>query len=312
VTQVICGVDVSSAKLDARIGERGAAGQFARTGPGIEELAEFCRSHAVDLAVMEATGGYETLPFGLLWGHGVPAAVVNARSVRQFAAAMGVLEKTDAIDAGMIARYAQTKGIVAQPPAGAAQQRLRALVKRLSQLTELRTSQLNQRRLVTEGEVLAAVEELLALLARQIRGIEQRIAELIGDDALWRELDAAFRSIHGVAGRTVARVMASMPEIGTLSNKAATKLIGLAPLAHDSGTFKGKRSIRGGRSDVRAVLFVVAGVVRRHEPDFATFHERLSKAGKSKMVIRIALARKLLVRLNAKARDVRRKFALAT
>jgi transposase len=309
VTLAICGVDVSSAKLDARIGRQGA--RFERTAVGIEALAQFCRQHEVELVVMEATGGYEKLPFGLLWGQGLPAAIVNARSVRQFAEAMGILEKTDAIDAGVIARYAEVKGIVAQPPAGAAQDRLRALVKRLSQLTELRTSQLNQRRLVSEGEVLAAVEELLALVARQIRGLEQRIAGLIGDDELWRELDTAFRSIKGVAGRTVARVMAGIPEIGTLSNKAATKLVGLAPIAHDSGKFKGKRPIRGGRSDVRSVLFVVAGVVRRHDPDFAAFHERLSKAGKSKMVIRIALARKLLVRLNAKARDARRKLALA-
>src|SRR5258708_30329454 len=131
----------------------------------------------------------------------------------------------------------------------------------------------------------------------------------IGSDRLWTTLDAAFRSIKGVADRTVARLLAELPEIGTLSNKAAAKLAGLAPLARDSGKRQGKRPARGGRSTIRSILFVVAEVVRRHEPDFAAFHQRLTLAGKPKKVIRIALAHKLLVRLNAKARDVRNQIA---
>jgi hypothetical protein len=119
------------------------------------------------------------------------------------------------------------------------------------------------------------------------------------------ELDQAFRTIKPVADRTVACVMAEMPEIGLLLNKAVSKLAGLAPLARDSGKMQGKRPVRGGRRNVRAVLFVVASVVRRHDPDFAAFQQRLSAAGKPKKVIRIALAHKLLVRLNAKAREVR-------
>src|SRR5207302_9968107 len=113
----------------------------------------------------------------------------------------------------------------------------------------------------------------------------------------------------GVADRTVARIMAEMPEIGTFSNKAAAKLGGLAPIARDSGTLHGKRAVRGGRSGVRAILFVVADVVRRYDPDFADCHRRLTQAGKPKKLIRVALARKLPVRLNAKARDARRALA---
>lgn len=153
---------------------------------------------------------------------------------------------------------------------------------------------------------------MLALLASQMRTLEAALAALIAADPLWQKLDQAFRSIQGVADRTVARLMAELPEIGTASNKAVSKLAGLAPLARASGKHQGQRVVRGGRRDVRAILFVVAGVVRRYDPDFAAFHRRLSAAGKPKKVIRIALAHKLLVRLNAKARQVRNEFAALT
>jgi transposase len=309
VTRIICGVDVSSQWLDARIGREGPFERFASTPEGIEALAAFCMAHGVELVAMEATGGYEKRPFALLWARGIAAAIVNPRAVRRFAEAMGLLEKTDRIDAGVIAWYAQTKHIVACAPATPTQQCLQALVTRLRQLTELRTAQLNQRRLLSEGRVLAGFEEMLGLIARQVRALESDIAQLLADDPLWQKLDETFRTIKGVADRTVARLMAEMPEIGTLSNKAAAKLAGLAPLARDSGKSNGKRPIRGGRSGIRSILFVVAEIVRRYDPDFADFHKRLSAAGKPNKVIRIALAHKLLVRLNAKARDARSQLA---
>jgi transposase len=305
VAQTICGVDVSSRTLDARIGRSGTVRSFANTPDGIAELAAFCQQHGIELVAMEATGGYEKQAFALLWAHRVRVAIVNPRAVRRFAEGMGILEKTDQIDAGVIAWYAAVKQVVPCAPASAAQQRLAALVTRLRQLTELQAAQRNQRRLVTEATVLVAFTRLLALLASQIRELELAIAEMIAADPLWQKLDQAFRSIKGVADRTVARLMAEMPEIGTLSNKAIAKLAGVAPLAQDSGTKQGKRSVRGGRRTVRDILFLVAGVVRLYHPDFAAFYERLRAAGKPKKVIRIALAHKLLVRLNAKAREVR-------
>ena len=312
MTDVICGVDVSSTSLDARIGHADGPWQrFARSGDGIAALAAFCRAHAVDLVVMEATGGYERLPFGLLWAHGIAAAIVNPRAVRRFAEAMGLLEKTDRIDAGVIAWYAAVTRTAARPPASETQQQLTAWVTRLRQLTEARVVQLNQRRLVTEPDVLASCDHLLAALAGQIRRFESQIAELIDADPLWAALDAAFRSIKGVAGRTVARLMAELPEIGTLSGKAVSKLAGLAPIAHDSGKRSGKRPVRAGRDGVRSILFVVADLVRRYDPDFRDFHRRLKASGKPLKVVRVALAHKLLVRLNAKARDVRNERALA-
>lgn len=311
MTQIICGVDVSSEALDARIGRDGAETRIAATPEGVADLAAFCREHKVTLVVMEATGGYEKLVHAVLWSRGVPAAIVNPRSVRQFAKAMGFLEKTDRIDAGVIAWYADTKHIVAQEPASEAQEHLKALVTRLRQLTELRTMQSNQRRLVGDPDVNGLFSELMALIARQTRELEAKIAALIDSDPVWQKLDQCFRSIKGVADRTVARIMAEMPEIGTLSNKAVSKLAGLAPLADDSGKSQGKRSICGGRANLRNILFVIVETVRRHNPVFAAFHERLTDAGKPKKVIRVALAHKLLVQLNAKARDVRKELALA-
>jgi transposase len=304
-------VDVSSVALDARIGRAGAEARVAATPEGVAALVAFCREHRVTLVVMEATGGYEKLVHALFWAHGIPAAVVNPRSVRRFAEAMGFLEKTDRIDAGAIAWYAETKRIVAQEPASQAQERLKALVTRLRQLTELRIMQTNQRRLVADPDVNGLFSELMALIARQTRELEAKIAALIGSDPMWRKLDQCFRSIKGVADRTVARIMAEMPEIGTLSNKAVAKLAGLAPLARDSGKSQGKRLTRGGRPNLRNILFVIAETVRRHNPLFAAFHKRLTDAGKPKKVIRVALAHKLLVQLNAKARDARKELARA-
>jgi transposase len=298
-------VDVSSETLDGRIGGSGLEVSVRRDPEGIAALGRFCVEHGVELVVMEATGGYEKLPFGLLWARGVPCAIANARSVRRFAEAMGVLEKTDRIDAGIIADYARAKGLTAQVPESHAQERLRALVTRLRQLTALKVAQSNQRRLVDDPLVAASFEEMLGMIVRQSKALEMKIAELLDADPLWRALDAAFREIKGVAGRTVARLMAEMPEIGTVSNKAIAKLAGLAPIASDSGKRKGKRPVRGGRAQVRSILVVVASVVARHDPDLAAFHQRLVQAGKPKMTARIAVARKLLVRLNAKARDAR-------
>jgi len=309
VTRIICGVDVSSKSLEARIGQQGAACSFPNNPDGIAALGAFCQAHQADLVAMEATGGYERQAFAQLSEQGLPVAILNPRAVRQFAQSMGRPEKTDRIDAAIIAWYAEVKksqpACVAEP----SQQHLRALVTRLRQLTGIRTAQLNQQRLVTDRAVQASFKKLLAVLARQIRDIEQRIAALIDQDPLWRELDSAFRTIKGVADRTVARIMAEMPEIGALSNKTVSKLAGVAPLANDSGKHQGKRSVRGGRAPVREILFIVASVAGRYEPDFIAFQKRLRAAGKPLKVVRIALAHKLLVRLNAKAREVRQRLA---
>jgi transposase len=161
-------------------------------------------------------------------------------------------------------------------------------------------------------EVCASLRELIGFLKAQAKTLTGEIASLIDDDPLWQALDRALRELKGVGFRTVAYILAEMPEIGTYDNKAITKLAGLAPMANDSGTKTGARAIRGGRSGVRSVLFLIADLVRRYDPNFMAFHKRLVDAGKPKMVIRTALARKLAVVLNAKVRDARRDYANAT
>jgi transposase len=302
-------VDVCSSWLEARVGLDGAAGSFPNTEEGIAALAAFCRMHTVELVAMEATGGYEQRAFAQLSEQELPVTILNPRVVRQFAQSMGRLEKTDGIDAAMIAWYAEVNRSRPLCLAPRTQQQLRALVTRLRQLTDLGTAQRNQQRLITEPVVQRSFARLLSEVQRQIRDLEQRIAKLIEKDPLWRELNLAFRTIKGVADRTVARLMAEMPEIGVLSNKTISKLAGLAPLANDSGKHHGKRSVRGGRAAVRDILFIVGSVVARHEPDFIAFQQRLRAAGKPPKVVRIAVAHKLLVRLNAKARQVRQQQA---
>lgn len=313
MNETICGVDVSKAKLDAWIEPAGAFASFDNDTAGIAMLAKFCRQHEVELVVMEASGGYERRAFLELWQAEVNCALVNPRSVRRYAEAMGILEKTDRIDAAVITRFAIAKKVSPTPLPSAAQQRLKALVTRLRQVTDDLTVQKQRRAsLLDNPEMLVSIDEVIALLKRQSRSLEGEIASMIDDDPLWALLAQSWRSIKGVAGRTVARLHAELPEIGTYSNKSIAKLVGLAPLADDSGRHKGKRHIRGGRAGVRSILFIVARTAARYDKSLADFHARLVAAGKEKMVIRIALARKLLVRLNAKARDARAAYTNAT
>ena len=311
--KTICGVDVSKAKLDACIEPGHRFASFDNDTAGIAKLAAFCREHTVALVVMEASGGYERQVFVGLWEERISCTLTNPRSVRRYAEAMGILEKTDRIDSSVIARFAHAKNMAPTPLPSQAQQRLKALVARLRQVTDDLTVQ-KQRRASTldNAEMRASLEEVIALLKRQSRTLEGEIASMIDDDPLWAKLAETWREVKGVAGRTVARLHAELPEIGTLSNKAIAKLVGLAPIANDSGKRTGKRPTRGGRAGVRSILFLVAATVARYDETLGAFRKKLLAAGKEKMVVRIALARRLLVRLNAKARDARAQYANAT
>lgn len=309
---IICGVDVSKDWLDAHVWPDGAVERFTNDATGIAALWLFCHNHGATHAVMEASGGYERLGFMLLWAHGMPCALVNAKSVRRFAEAMGYLEKTDRIDASIIAHYSAVKKIVPTPPPSTAQQRLTALVGRLCQVVGDATVNKQRRSAARDAETGASIEAMLAFLKREERRLEGEIASMIDDDPLWARLGSAFRSLKGVAGRTVARLIAELPEIGLISNKAIAKLAGLAPIANDSGKRAGNRHVRGGRAGPRGILFIVAAIAAKFDPHLKAFAQRLQQAGKPKMLIRIALARKLLVILNAKARDARSEFANAT
>jgi transposase len=269
--KVLCGVDVSKARLDACIEPGGTFASFENDAAGVAALADFCRQHRAQLVVMEASGGCERQAFLLLWEAGIACALTNPRSVRRYAEAMGILEKTDRIDAGVIARFGIAKDIKPTPLPNPQQRRLKALVARLRQVTDDLTIQKQRRSAAsTEAEMLASLDEVIALLKRQSRTLEGEIASMIDDDPLWAQIANAMRAVKGVAGRTIARVMADLPEIGIYSNKAITKLSGLAPLADDSGTRSGKRHVRGGRESVRSILFLVAEIARRFDPSISS------------------------------------------
>ena len=311
--KIICGVDISKAGLDACIEPGSIRSSFKNEAAGIAALATFCRLHRVELVAMEATGGYERRAFLLLSEQGLPCAITNARQVRLYAEAMGVLEKTDQIDARIIARFARAKELQPTPVPSQAQQRIKALVARLRQVTDDLTVQKQRRSsLLDNAEILASLDEVIVLLKRQSRTLEGEIGSMIDDDPLWAQLAEAWCSVKGVASRTIARLMADLPEIGTYSNKAIAKLVGVAPIANSSGKREGKRPVRGGRSSVRSILFLVAAIAARYDHSLGAFRDRLLAAGKHKMAVRIALAHKLLVRLNAKARDTRAQYANAT
>ena len=305
----LCGVDVSKAWLDAWVA--GCFKRFPNSADGIAALAAFCRDHGVTLVVMEASGGYEQAAYLTLWAEGVPCALANPRAVRHFAEAMGHLEKTDRIDAEVIARFAIAKDLTAAPPPSVEQTKLSALATRLRQVTLDLANQKRRLHATREPCALASLQEAIAFFTRQAKALAAEIAALIKADPLWAALDQTFRSVKGVADRSVAVLLAELPEIGRLSNKAIAKLAGLAPLADDSGQRQGTRTIRGGRAGVRSLLFLVADIARKYDSSLADFRNRLLSQGKPKMVVRIALARKLLVRLNAKARETRQAIAHA-
>ena len=232
MARIICGVDVSAKTLDVRIGRDGAWQQFARTAGGIRELAAFCRHHQVGLVVREATGGYERVPFGQLWAKAIAVAMVSPRAVRRFAEAVGKLEKTDRIDCGIIARYAEAAAVQPTPPASVTQQHLTALVLRLRQLTEPRTQQNNQRRLVTDPDVLATFTALLATLAKQLRALERQIAALIEADPLSAALNRAFREIKDMGARPASLPAPSLVRV-PISGRLLTRRATLATVARN-------------------------------------------------------------------------------
>jgi transposase len=265
---------------------------FTNDAAGIAALAAFCRRHGAELAVMEATGGYERMAFLLLWQEGVSCALTNPRGVRRFAEAMGALEKTDRIDAGMIARFAIAKDVKATQPPSPSQQRLKALVARLRQVTGDLAVQKQRRAAAADAEILASLDEVIALLKRQAKTLEGEIASMIDDDPLWATLAETFRAVKGVAGRTVARLMADLPEIGLYSNKAVTKLVGLAPIADDSGKKETQTPVAAdGRRSGRSSSSSPTSDAGRAPPSSA----KLTKA-EAKMVVHVARA-PTLVRL---------------
>lgn len=297
------GIDVSKDTLDVASNSRSLAPfQVARTHKGIADLVAFLKSLNVRLVVLEATGGFETIVAAGLGAAGLPVAVVNPARVRNFAIADNQRAKTDRLDALVLAKFADKMNPPVRPLNDEETRALGDLVTRRQQITEMISAE-QQRLKRASGRAAKSIERLLKALQKELDDLNTDIDERIRKSPAWTEKVDLLKSVPGV-GDQIARVLiADMPELGTLDRRKIAALAGLAPWARQSGKWRGKTFIGGGRASVRRALFMGAMVAARYNPHLSEFRDRLVKAGKPKLVALIAVARKLLTLLNAIIRD---------
>jgi transposase len=250
------------------------------------------------LIVLEATGGMEIPLTSALATAGLPVVVVNPRQVRDFARASGLLAKTDALDAQVLAQFAEVMRpqprLLPDPEARA----LAALLTRRRQLVEMLTAEKN-RLLSASSSIRKSLRAHITWLERELQRTDTDLTTAIQQSPVWREKDELLRSVPGVGPVLTSTLLANLPELGTLTNKQIAALVGVAPLNRDSGTLRGRRTVWGGRAQVRAVLYMSAIVAARFNPVIRSFYQRLQRAGKAKKVALTACMRKLLTILNA-------------
>jgi transposase len=301
--QVIVGIDVSKARLDVHVLPTGEAFAVARDGEGLAALGERLTALRPALVGVEATGGFETVAAAGLAGAGLPVVVVNPAQVRAFARALGQRAKTDPIDAAVIARFLAATQPEPRPIPEAGQQLLADLVARRRQIVQMIASERQRHTRRSEPRVRRSIQRLIAALEKELAEINHEIDDQVRGSPLWRAAEDLLRSVPGVGPIVARTLLAELPELGKLTRRQIAALAGLAPWTRQSGRWRGKSFIGGGRSAVRTILFTAALVAARHNPQLKAFRERLIKAGKPKMVALIAVARKLLTILNALIRD---------
>ena len=302
-TQTFVGIDVAKAHLDVAVGPDGETFRVANDPAGIAELVGRLAPLSPALVVLEATGGYEVPALAALQVGAIPAAAVNPRQARDFAKATGRLAKTDRIDAQALAHFAEAVRPEPRPAATAERQALDALLSRRSQLVEMRVMESNRLGTCRDAAVRAGIERHLAWLDSELAEAERHLDAAVRASPAWRERDELLRGIPGIGPVTSRTLLASLPELGATDGGRLAALVGLAPYAHDSGTMKGARHIRGGRSDVRRALYMAALSAARREGPLKEFADRLRSRGKKAKVVLIAVARKLLTIANAVIRS---------
>ena len=299
------GIDVSKDRLDVHVLPEGQSFSVARDGKGLAELVERLSALRPERIGIEATGGFETVAAAALAGAGLPVVVVNPAQVRHFAQALGQRAKTDPIDAAMIARFVAATRPDVRPLADEATRLLADLVARRRQIIEMIVAERNRERRTDVKRIRKSIARLIAALERELAEIDGEIDAGVRGSPVWREKEDLLASVPGVGPITARTLLAELPELGDLDGKKIASLAGLAPFTRQSGQWKGKSMIAGGRKAVRSALFLAALVAARHNPPLKAFRQRLLDAGKPKMAIVIAVARKLLVILNAILRDKR-------
>jgi transposase len=304
------GIDVSKAHLDVHVLPSGDSFRVGHDDAGFVTLIARVRPFAPTVVVLEATGGYEVTVAAALAGARLPVAVINPRQIRDFARATGQLAKTDALDARVIARFAEAVRPIARPVPDEQARALGDLVTRRRQLVDMLCAEQNRRRLLRDRGLQGDLEAHIAWLDDALGRLEADLATLIRSTPIWREADELLRSVPGVGAVTSCALIADLPELGHLDRRRIAALAGLAPVARDSGAFRGRRMIVGGRAHVRRSLYMATVAAIKHNPVIRAFFHRLVAAGRPGKVAVIAAMRKLLTILNAMLRD-RRPWQIA-
>ena len=303
-TSVIVGINVSKSQLDVHVRGSGECFVVARDAEGLAALIERLRPLTPRAIGLEATGGFETFVAAGLSSAGLPVVVVNPAQVRSFANALGKRAKTDPIDAAVIAHFVEATAPEIRPLRDEETRLLADLVARRRQIVAMIVAE-RQRERTAPPRVKKSIARLLKALQRELDSLDGDIDQSVRGSPIWREKEDLLVSVPGI-GPTIARTLiAELPELGSLDRRKIAALVGLAPWTRQSGQWRGKSFIGGGRSAVRATLFLGAMVAARHNPELKVFRDKLVAAGKPKIVALIAVARKLLVMLNAIIRDAK-------
>jgi transposase len=295
--EVFVGIDVSKGKLDVAVRPSGELMSFSNDEDGISVMIDFIKPFSPILIVLEATGGLETASVGMLAAKGLPVVVINPRQVRDFAKATGRLAKTDAIDAHVIAQFGEAVRPEIRPLKDEEAKRLSALITRRRQIVEMMTAEKNRLILATPW-TRKDIQSHIVWLEKCLKKADKNLNDLLRKSPVWREKDDILQSTPGVGPVLSMTLLSHLPELGTLNRKQIAALVGVAPLNRDSGLFRGKRTIWGGRANIRSVLYMSVTCAIRFNPVIKKFYQRLRDAGKLHKVAMTACMRKLLVILN--------------
>lgn len=299
----VVGIDVAKDRLDVCVRPSGESFVVARTGAGIAELAERLRKLAPRIVAVEATGGFETIVAAGLAAAALPIVVVNPAQVRAFAQALGRRAKTDPIDAAVIAHFVEATKAVPRPLPDETTRLLADLIARRRQIVEMMGAEAQRERRLTNKRLKKSIVRLRKALEKELAELDGEIDDHVRGSPVWAEKEDLLASVPGVGPIIARTLIAELPELGSLDRRKVAALVGLAPWTRQSGQWRGKSFIGGGRKSVRNALFMAAMVAARHNPILKRFRDKLVAAGKPKLVAIIAVARKLLIILNAILRD---------
>jgi len=302
----VIGIDVAKDRLDVCVRPSGESFVVARNGAGIEDLAERLKKIAPRVVAIEATGGFETVVAAGLAAAGVPLLIVNPAQVRAFAQALGKRAKTDPIDAAVIAHFIEATKAQPRPLPDETTRLLADLVTRRRQIIDMMIAEGQRDRRLANKRLKNSIARLRKALEKELAEIDSELDDHVRGSPAWAAKEELLASVPGVGPIIARTLIAELPELGTLDRRKIAALVGLAPWTRQSGQWRGKSFIGGGRKTVRTALFMAAMVAARHNPVLKTFRDKLVAADKPKLVALIAVARKLLTILNALLRDNQR------